>query len=168
MNLHAGRMVFGGPLESTEIVHAVCVCCLGASVRRVPRGKTIISNSPTLRTDSSPAASELCLQTRSVAIVYTSEEKEMKTRLYEVVQTVCDKIRDEAGLRRLVVKRNDHATYLDDDEEEEEDFFAEGSKKIVAVNNREKAGLTAEERLRAREEPSGGAASGVFGWLKLW
>jgi hypothetical protein len=90
----------------------------------------------------------------------------MKSKLYDVVQQVCDRIRDTAGQRRIVVKKNDHATYLDDSEEEEEDFFAEGSKKIVAMNNKEREMKTADDRLKEREKTAQG--SGLFGWLGLW
>lgn len=106
--------------------------------------------------------------------MYTSEEREMKSKLYDVVQTVADRLRDAAGLRRVAVRKNDHATYLDDEEEEdEEDFFAEGNtnKKIVAVAGRSAAeGRSADDRLRAREEASAaaGGGSGLLGWLKLW
>jgi len=126
-----------------------------------------------------PATASTPLQTRSLAIVYTSEEREMKGALYEVAQRVCDKIRDAAGLRRIVVRKNDHATYLDEDEEDDdEDFFAEGAKhKIIAVQKGGKgAGLTAADRLRERDAAAAAAKApapaasggGMLGWLRLW
>lgn len=96
----------------------------------------------------------------------------MKSSLYDVVQKVCDGLRDAAGLRRISVKKNDHATYLDDEEEEEEDFFAEGSKTIVKVNKGEREARTADDRFRERDAAAtaapAAANNGLLGWLRLW
>jgi len=103
----------------------------------------------------------------------------MKGLLYDKVQAACDRMRDAAGLRRINVRKADHAAYLEDDEDEEdeedEDFFAEGSKsRIVAVNAGGKAGApgggrSAAEILREKDAAAASAASnasrGIFGWF---
>lgn len=130
-------------------------------------------------------------RTRSIAIVYTTEEKEMKPVLYAKVQQVCDGIRDSLGFKRINVTKNDHATYLDDDDEDddesgdenddEEDFFSQGAynkQKLVTVNKGgpnafKPAVKTAEERMRekdaktaapAAQQSSRGGLLSWFGW----
>jgi hypothetical protein len=112
-----------------------------------------------------------------VAIVYTYEESEMKSRLYAVVQEVCDEIQDTAGRARIVVRAGDHAAYLDDGDDE--DFFAGGATggKAGGAGSQalfdRSAGMrekTAAERLKERDgngvaqgKPSGWFGS-LFGW----
>ena len=97
----------------------------------------------------------------------------MKGQLYDVVQGVCDRQRDAAGLRRIAVRKMDHATYLEDDnsedEDEGEDFFAD-KKLVVHAAGKPAAQRSADERLRdaARGQgsaPATGIIGGALGWL---
>lgn len=120
------------------------------------------------------------MQKRELAIVYTYEEAEMKSRLYEVVQDVCDEIQDAAGRQRIVVRAGDHAAYLDDGDDE--DFFAGGATGGKAGGASQalfdkSAGMrekTAAERLRERDgngaagAKAAAAGSGWFGSLFGW
>jgi hypothetical protein len=125
---------------------------------------------------------------REIAIVYTTEEKEMKPLLYAKVQQVCDSIRDSLGLRRINVAKNDRAAYLADDDEDdesgdendEEDFFSQGAynkQKIVTLNkdgaNANKPTVkTAEERMREKDakaaaapEAQSSSRGGLLSWF---
>ena len=96
----------------------------------------------------------------------------MKGQLYDVVQGVADKIRDAAGLRRLVVRKNDRATYLeeeDDDEDEDagDDFFAAANQKLVVVGGAKGGAPTAEDRLGKRDA-NASAAPAASSWFGGW
>ena len=109
-------------------------------------------------------------RTRAVGIVYTHEEREMKSQLYDVVQGVADKIRDAAGLRRIVVRKNDRATYLeeeddDDDDDAGDDFFAAANQKLVVVGGAKAGAPSAEDRLGKRDANAAAAPAQGSGWF---
>lgn len=115
-----------------------------------------------------PRATPPTPQKREIAIVYTHEEGEMKGKLYEVVQGVCDEVQDAAGKPRITV-RSEHAAYLAEGDEEggadENGWF--GSKGASALVDK-RAGLggkerSAEERLKAKDTNAAAASGG--GWL---
>lgn len=120
------------------------------------------------------------LQHKALAIVYTTDEREMSSELYDVVQRVCDKLRADSGRAPIKIVRALHAQYLEDesdgegdgDEEADEDFFAEGSRqKIISHGFGAKpARISADDRLKSAAPAAGGAGaaaaggSGIFGW----
>lgn len=111
-------------------------------------------------------------RTRAVAIVYTHEEREMKGDLYAVVQGVCDRLRDAAGLRRLVVRKNDRATYLEDDDDDDEDedgagddFYAPANQKLVLAGGAKTGAPSAADRLAAKDANAPAPAASILGWF---
>jgi len=155
-----------------------CVAPLSARRRgRLPLRPSLGARATRPAPLPAPRRSVTVDRTRAVAIVYTHEEREMKAQLYDVVQGVCDKLRDAAGLRRLVVRKNDRATYLEEDDDDDDDdgdagddFFGGGAGKLVVVGGAAAAAPTAADRLAAKDAnckpaaASGGLLTSWFGW----